>query len=116
MKEIDFSLTFTEMNALLKLLHYIKFTCEDEEEEESFFENVYGNKIGGNPSLLQEEDYYFSNLKTNNFDFIFQFDESSYQKGQVKGNKPFLNGIIYFYGKINNHKISNIIVGFWQKG
>ena len=89
---------------------------EDEEEEESFFENVYGNKIGGNPSLLQEEDYYFSNLKTNNFDFIFQFDESSYQKGQVKGNKPFLNGIIYFYGKINNHKISNIIVGFWQKG
>jgi len=54
--------------------------------------------------------------KTNNFDFIFQFDESSYQKGQVKGNKPFLNGIIYFYGKINNHKISNIIVGFWQKG
>jgi hypothetical protein PPSC2_c5390 len=89
---------------------------EDEEEEESFFENVYGNKIGGNPSLLQEEDYYFSNLKTNNFDFIFQFDESLYQKGQVIGNRPFLNGIIYFYGKIDNNRISNIIVGFWQKG
>ena len=79
-------------------------------------ENVYGNKIGGNPSLLQEEDCYFSNLKTNNFDFIFQFDESSYQKGQVTGNRPFLNGIIYFYGKIDNNRISNIIVGFWQKG
>ena len=76
--------------------------------------NIVGRKLViGN---LQEEDYYFSNLKTNNFDFIFQFDESSYQKGQVKGNKPFLNGIIYFYGKINNHKISNIIAGFWQKG
>ena len=89
---------------------------EIEDEEESFFENVYGNKIGGNPSLLQEEDYYFSNLKTNNFDFIFQFDEGSYQKGQVTGNRPFLNGIIYFYGKIDNNRISNIIVGFWQKG
>ena len=31
MKEIEFLLTFEEMNALLKLLHYIKFTCEDEE-------------------------------------------------------------------------------------
>ena len=31
MKEVTFLLTPAEVNALLKLLNYIKFTCEDEE-------------------------------------------------------------------------------------
>ena len=33
MKEVTFLLTPAEVNALLKLLNYIKFTCEDEEAD-----------------------------------------------------------------------------------
>jgi hypothetical protein len=75
---------------------------------------VLGTKIGGSPSLLQLEDDFYLNLEKNNYQFIMQFDESSYLKNQIIGNSPFNHGIVYFYGKFSNKVLVEFISGFWQ--
>jgi hypothetical protein len=81
---------------------------------ETIIEPVFGSKIGGNPALLQKDDSYYSELIKNGYVFLMQFDESSYQKGQIIGNDPFNHGIVYFYGKFENESLIDFIAGFWQ--
>lgn len=63
---------------------------EDVEDNENVeFEPMYGSKIGGNASFLQDEILYIKSLNEKEYDFIMQFDESSYLRDQVNGNEPF---------------------------
>lgn len=80
---------------------------------EFIYSPMMGTKIGGSPSLLQIEDDSFT-LEKDNYQFIMQFDESSYLKNQIIGNEPFNHGIIYFYGRFDNHVLKEFIPGFWQ--
>ncbi|MDR1277479.1 MAG: hypothetical protein LBK02_01875, partial [Treponema sp.] len=74
----------------------------------------YGIKIGGEPALLQKEEYYYKDLINDNYQFIMQIDESEYLRDQIIGNEPFNHGIIYFYGKIKESIIEELVGGFWQ--
>lgn len=82
--------------------------------DEMLSEPIYGNKIGGTPALLQDEQSYYTKLEKGKYVFVMQFDESSYLRNQVIGNEPFNHGIIYFYGKFQDRKLMNLIGGFWQ--
>jgi hypothetical protein len=81
---------------------------------EIIVEPILGSKIGGNPSLLQKDDSFYINLLKDGYEFLMQFDESSYLKGQITGNEPFNHGIIYFYGKFKNKLLTDFVAGFWQ--
>jgi hypothetical protein len=90
---------------------------EDEEKEDgetTVLEPNYGIKIGGEPALLQKEEYYYKDLINDNYQFIMQIDESEYLRDQIMGNEPFNHGIIYFYGKIKESIIEELVGGFWQ--
>jgi hypothetical protein len=99
-----------------------KGMIEDKEEVEDIdnegqkiLQPIFGIKIGGEPSLLQNEpDIYYKDLMNDNYQFIMQFDESEYLKEQITDNEPFNHGIIYFYGKIVDGKIKEFIGGYWQ--
>jgi hypothetical protein len=98
-----------------------KGLAEDKEEVEDvdnmggkIFQRKYGIKVGGNPALLQNEEYYYENLLKDNYQFILQMDESEYLRDQINGNEPFNHGIVYFYGKIKDKNIEEIIGGYWQ--
>lgn len=41
-------------------------------------------KVGGNPRLIQNEDYYFTNLMEESFSFLFQVDEDGYPETLVQ--------------------------------
>jgi hypothetical protein len=98
-----------------------KGTVEDKEEVEDIdnegkklLQIKYGIKIGGEPALLQNEEYYENLLLRDNYQFILQMDESEYLRDQINGDEPFNNGIIYFYGKMKDKNIEEIIGGYWQ--
>lgn len=52
-------------------------------------------KMGGYPRLIQDEEYYLSELTNDSFDFMFQVDEDGYPRTVVKGNMPFNFGALY---------------------
>ena len=58
MKEVAFLLTPAEVNALLKLLNYIKFTCEDEEANifkgSPFINSIFEKILKENPIPLHQ--------------------------------------------------------------
>ena len=58
MKEVSFLLTPAEVNALLKLLNYIKFTCEDEEanifKDSPFINSIFEKILKENPIPLHQ--------------------------------------------------------------
>lgn len=87
---------------------------DDDDENNIEFEPIYGSKIGGNPSLLQNETSCLTKLSEDGYVFIMQLDESSYMKEQVHGNEPFNHGIVYFYGKFESNILVELIGGFWQ--
>jgi hypothetical protein len=81
------------------------------DEEYSYF-----IKIGSNPYLLQEEEYFYSELEKNGYEFIFQLDENGLSPEFLDGSYPFGFGSVYFYGEVDRKakKITNIIAGYWQ--
>lgn len=85
-----------------------------DEPNEMLLEPIFGNKIGGTPALLQDEQSYYIELEKDKYVFVMQFDESSYLRNQVIGNEPFNHGIIYFYGKFKDNRLVNLVGGFWQ--
>ena len=85
-----------------------------EDEEEIILNPIYGIKIGGEPALLQDEEYYYKDLIRDNYQFIMQIDESGYLRDQIIGNEPFNHGMIYFYGKIKERKMEELVGGYWQ--
>jgi len=68
-------------------------------------------KIGGTPSLIQDEEYYYKELEEHGFSFFLSIDEDGYNDDVLIGSYPFGYGALYLY----KHRITNeIIPGFWQ--
>ncbi len=66
--------------------------------------------IGATPDLIQDEDYYYTNLEKDGYSFWGQIDEDGYlSDDMICGNSPFAFGALYLYKKENE-----IIAGFWQ--
>jgi hypothetical protein len=82
------------------------------DEEYSYF-----IKIGSVPYLLQDEAYFYRDLASKSYQFIFQLDENGLTEEYLKGNYPFGFGAVYFYGTVDegHSLINNVIAGFWQK-
>ncbi|MCY7561181.1 MAG: hypothetical protein E7L01_04570 [Paenibacillus macerans] len=71
-------------------------------------------KIGGTSKLIQDEDYYFTKLTEDSFEFMLQVDEDGYTMDLVEGNLPFNFGAIYVFANILNKEIRNPVAEFWQ--
>jgi hypothetical protein len=73
-------------------------------------------KVGGNPRLIQNEDYYFTNLMEESFSFLFQVDEDGYPETLVQNdyNYPFGFGSLYVFAMVRATEIQHPVAGFWQ--
>ncbi|MEK3949634.1 hypothetical protein MHB46_14580 [Paenibacillus sp. FSL H7-0703] len=73
-------------------------------------------KVGGNPRLIQNEDYYFTKLKEESFSFLFQVDEDGYPETllQEDYNYPFGFGSLYIFANVGTTEIQHPVAGFWQ--
>ncbi|AIQ13780.1 hypothetical protein [Paenibacillus durus] len=73
-------------------------------------------KFGGAPRLIQDKEYYFSKIREDSFDFLFQVDEDGYPDALLKGNYnyPFGFGALYIFAQIISDEIQNPVAGFWQ--
>ncbi|MEB4782142.1 hypothetical protein P5G60_10330 [Paenibacillus jamilae] len=73
-------------------------------------------KIGGNPRLIQNEDYYFAKLKEESFSFFFQVDEDGYPETllQEDYNYPFGFASLYIFANVGATEIHHPVAGFWQ--
>jgi len=68
-------------------------------------------KIGGEPQLIQDENYYCNDLEKNGYFFFLQIDEEGYPDNLLNGNYPFGFGALYLY----KHKVTEeVVAGFWQ--
>lgn len=63
------------------------------------------------PNLIQEENYYFENLKKENFNFFIQIDEDFYTDTTLKGSYIFAYGALYLF---KQNETGQIVAGFWQ--
>lgn len=76
--------------------------------------DFYLIKFGGMPDLIQNKVHYYKALSDNNFEFLFQIDESGYPDNLITGNVPFNFGSLYIYAEVADGKFTNPIAGFWQ--
>lgn len=79
----------------------------DEVEDHAFNLITYAKA----PNLIQEEPYYFENLKKDNFNFFIQIDEDFYTDTTLKGGYIFAYGALYLF---KQKQTGEIIAGFWQ--
>lgn len=63
------------------------------------------------PTLIQDEEYYYENLKKDGYEFFMQLDEDYYPDNIIDGNYIFGYGALYLY---RNLITGEIIAGFWQ--
>ncbi|WP_229691971.1 hypothetical protein [Paenibacillus radicis (ex Gao et al. 2016)] len=49
-------------------------------KDEKSMDQSFLIKVGGNPRLIQNEDYYFTKFMEESFSFLFQVDEDVYPK------------------------------------
>lgn len=84
--------------------------------DEKSMDQPYLIKVGGNPRLIQNEDYYFAKLKEESFPFLFQVDEDGYPERllQEDYNYPFGFGSLYIFAKMETTEIQHPVAGFWQ--
>ncbi|WP_213506241.1 hypothetical protein [Paenibacillus faecis] len=74
-------------------------------------------KLGGTPRLIQDENYYFTGLAEDGFDFLFQVDEDGYPDTLLDGkfSYPFSFGAMYVFAQIiSDREFSSPVAGFWQ--
>lgn len=71
-------------------------------------------QVGGHPYWIQNEPYYWDSLENEDRRFFFYIDEFGYPDDTLHGNAPFCFGAAYFYAKITNNEVSDVIAGFWQ--
>lgn len=73
-------------------------------------------KLGGNPRLIQEEDYYFKDWNEESLSFFFQVDEDGYPDTllQEDWSYPFGFGALYIFANFGTEKIQTPVAGFWQ--
>lgn len=82
------------------------------------FDQPFLIKLGGTPRLIQDEDYYFTDLKKQKFDFLLQIDEDGYPDSFLDDTDyPFSFGALYVFAKLSESVAPsdlNPIAGFWQ--
>ncbi|MFS0841101.1 hypothetical protein [Paenibacillus sp. 1P03SA] len=85
-------------------------------KDEKSMEQSFLIKVGGNPRLIQNEDYYFTKLREDSYSFLFQVDEDGYPETLVKDdyNYPFGFGSLYIFAIIGAAEIERPVAGFWQ--
>ncbi|WP_446541467.1 hypothetical protein [Stenotrophomonas sp. LARHCG68] len=72
-------------------------------------------KIGGEPVLIQREDYYFSAVTGAGYEFYFQVDENGFPDGFVLEDYPLNYGGLYIYAKFDaGGKVEEVVAGFTQ--
>lgn len=84
--------------------------------EEQAFDTPFFVKYGGNPFLIQEEEYYYTELEKDKYSFLCQIDEDGYPDGvfDSRTSLPFGFGAVYLYAILTEDSIMNPIVGYWQ--
>ncbi|WP_366292114.1 hypothetical protein [Paenibacillus sp. AN1007] len=84
-------------------------------KDEISMEQPFLIKVGGNPRLIQNEDYYFAKLKKDSLSFFFQVDEDGYPDTLIRedGSYPFGFGSLYIFAKIEK-EIRHPAAGFCQ--
>lgn len=96
----------------------IKHTISDGElsNDEKSRDQSFLIKVGGNPRLIQNEDYYFTKLREESFSFLFQVDEDGYPETllQEDYSYPFSFGSLYIFANVGTDGIQNPVAGFWQ--
>jgi hypothetical protein len=80
------------------------------------FDQPFLIKLGGTPRLIQDEDYYFTELKKHKFDFLLQIDEDGYPDSFLDDTDyPFGYGALYLFAHLSDSSSElNPIAGFWQ--
>ncbi|AWB44913.1 hypothetical protein DCC85_12245 [Paenibacillus sp. CAA11] len=77
----------------------VKHTISDGElsHDDQSMDQSFLIKVGGNPRLIQNEDYYFAKLKEESFTFLLQVDEEGYPETLLQDgcNYPFGFGSLY---------------------
>lgn len=71
-------------------------------------------KLGGNPRLIQHEDYYFTKLTEDSFSFFFQVDEDGYPDTLLQDDHsyPFGFGSLYIFAKTGTNDSQDPVAGF----
>lgn len=95
-----------------KTHHFRWGLCNDEKSmDQSFL-----IKVGGNPRLIQDEDYYFTKLREESFSFFFQVDEDGYPETLIQHdyNYPFGFGSLYVFARLGAAEIQHPVAGFWK--
>ncbi|MFJ8088900.1 hypothetical protein ACIQ7N_11920 [Lysinibacillus sp. NPDC095746] len=105
------SSTYTEFGIVK---HYISEGINVSEEQA--FDTPFFIKYGGNPFLIQEEEYYFTELEKDKYSFLCQIDEDGYPDGvfDSRTSLPFGFGAVYLYAIVTEDSIKTLIVGYWQ--
>ncbi|MDT0124893.1 hypothetical protein Q9R46_19670 [Paenibacillus sp. RRE4] len=87
---------------------------ERSKDEESM-EQPFLIKVGGNPRLIQDEDYYFAELKKGALSFFFQVEEDGYPETLIRedGDYPFGYGSLYIFAKMGT-ELEHPVAGFCQ--
>jgi len=103
--------TYTEVGIVK---HYISEGIMVSEEQA--FETPFFIKFGGKPFHIQEEKYYYTELRKDGYSFFCQIDEDGYPGGLFHSSTslPFGFGAVYLYANIIEDSIKNPIVGYWQ--
>lgn len=67
-------------------------------------------KAGGEPRLIQPKNYYYEELKKNNYSFFLQIEEEGY-RDTADIDYVFSYGALYLY---KHNLTGEVIAGFWQ--
>lgn len=84
--------------------------------DEKSMDQSFVIKLGGNPRLIQHEDYYFTKLTEDSFSFFFQVDEDGYPDTLLQDDHsyPFGFGSLYIFAKTGTNDSQDPVAGFWQ--
>jgi hypothetical protein len=84
-------------------------SAEGEATEDSFF-----LQVGGHPFWVQYEPGNWKALEDEGRRFFFRIDEYGYPDGILHGTAPFCWDMAYFYARIADNDVSDVVAGFWQ--
>ncbi len=93
-----------------KRITSLEMSSISEYSEDNDSENIFV-KIGGTPSLIQDEKYYYDELEKKGFSFFLMIDEDGYSERVIIGSYPFGYGALYLY---KHYATNEVIAGFWQ--
>ncbi|CAI6079810.1 hypothetical protein PAECIP112173_02722 [Paenibacillus sp. JJ-100] len=85
-------------------------------DDEKSMDQSFLIKVGGNPRLIQDEDYYFTKLREESYSFLLQVDEDGYPETLIKPDYNYLFGFgsLYIFAILGTTEIQRPVAGFWQ--